>query len=284
MEKMMNYKQEFRALYLDKNISQYEKDSEIDFVIEMLTGLKSIDFIRGKSLDEDECQQITSVLKKRIKTNVPLQYLVGEAYFAGNRYFVDKHTLIPRPETEIAVEKSLSKFAKQESLKILDIGTGSGCISVELAKFYEKSEITACDISEKALAVAKKNACRYFVDSRINFVCSDVFSGITGNFNLIVSNPPYISKKDVNRVQGDVFAFEPHNALFADDDGLFFYKKIIKEAENYLLDKGYIVFELGENQSSEVADYFLQNGFVNIELTKDLDGINRVISAQKYLS
>ena len=284
MEKKMNYKQDFRTLYSDKNISQYEKDSEIDFVIEMLTGLKSIDFIKGKHLCENECQQIVSVLKERIKTNIPLQYLVGEAYFAGNKYFVDKHTLIPRPETEIVVEKCLSKFAKQDSLKILDIGTGSGCISVELAKFYENSEITACDISEKVLVVAKKNACRYFVDNRINFVCSDVFSNIIGNFNLIVSNPPYISKKDVNRVQDDVFAFEPHNALFADDDGLFFYKKIIKESDNYLSDKGYIIFELGENQSEKVAECFKKNGFVNIELTKDLDGINRVISAQKYLS
>lgn len=278
---MNNYKIDYRKIYESSSLSIQDVDSEIDFVIEMLTGYKIQDFIFGKNIDSQQNQEITSVLNTRVQTGKPLQQIIGKAFFAGNKYFVNEQTLIPRPETEILIEQASLKFDKNSNLQILDIGTGSGCIAIELAKLYPNSKIIACDISEKALVIAKKNAEMHKVEKQIDFVCSDIFSNIKDSFDIIVSNPPYISYEDVEEVQKDVYEYEPHKALFAKENGFYFYRKIIENVPKYLNKNAYILFEIGYKQADVVIDFLKKNKFVNICLTQDFDGKDRVVSAQK---
>ena len=276
----MNYKQKFFEIYRDKNVPTDEISAEIDFVTELLTGYKAKDFIMGKILTAEEETKIIKVLKERVETNKPIQYITGEAYFAGRRYFVNEHTLIPRPETEFLVQECVD-LNKKEASKILDIGTGSGCIAIELALRLKNAQITACDNCQQVIDTAIKNACRHSVLGKINFIKSDVFQNISEKFDIIVSNPPYIDIKDKKEVQNDVFDFEPHSALFAEDNGLFFYKKIVAESKNFLNPYGILIFEIGWKQAETVEKIMLSNGFVNIRFTQDLDGIKRVISGVK---
>lgn len=272
-----NFKNKYKNLYFGKDMSEYEISSEIDFVIEMLTGLSSVDILLGKEFSPQEDEKIYNILKERVETNRPLQQIVGKAYFAGNIYSVNNFTLIPRPETEFLVDRCRKAYAKEKSIKILDIGTGTGCISIELAKYYENAQIVAVDVCQQTLDAAYKNAELHNVLNQINFILSDVFQGVQGTFDIIVSNPPYIPFS--MSVQQDVYDFEPHLALFAEDDGLYFYKKIITEAKQYLNKQALLAFEVGINQSEKVAEIFNQNEYVNISFTQDCDGVNRVVSA-----
>ncbi len=272
-----NFKNKYKNLYFGKDMSEYEISSEIDFVIEMLTGLSSVDILLGKEFSPQEDEKIYNILKERVETNRPLQQIVGKAYFAGNIYSVNNFTLIPRPETEFLVDRCRKAYAKEKSIKILDIGTGTGCISIELAKYYENAQIVAVDVCQQTLDAAYKNAELHNVLNQINFILSDVFQGVQGTFDIIVSNPPYIPFS--MSVQQDVYGFEPHLALFAEDDGLYFYKKIITEAKQYLNKQALLAFEVGINQSEKVAEIFNQNEYVNISFTQDCDGVNRVVSA-----
>lgn len=272
-----NFKNKYKKLYFGKDMSEYEISSEIDFVIEMLTGLSSVDILLGKEFSPQEDEKIYNILKERVETNRPLQQIVGKAYFAGNIYSVNNFTLIPRPETEFLVDRCRKAYAKEKSIKILDIGTGTGCISIELAKYYENAQIVAVDVCQQTLDAAYKNAEQHNVLNQINFILSDVFQGVQETFDIIVSNPPYIPFS--MSVQQDVYDFEPHLALFAEDRGLYFYKKIITEAKQYLNKQALLAFEVGINQSEKVAEIFNQNGYVNISFTQDCDGVNRVVSA-----
>lgn len=272
-----NFKNKYKKLYFGKDMSEYEISSEIDFVIEMLTGLSSVDILLGKEFSQQEDEKIYDILKERVETNRPLQQILGKAYFAGNIYSVNKFTLIPRPETEFLVDICRKAYAKEKSIRILDIGTGTGCISIELAKYYENAQIVAVDVCQQTLDMAYENAKKHKVLNQIDFLLSDVFQRVQGTFDIIVSNPPYIPFS--MSVQQDVYDFEPHLALYAEDDGLYFYKKIITEAKQYLHKKALLAFEVGINQSEKVAELFNQNGYVNISFTQDCDGVNRVVSA-----
>lgn len=273
----INLKSEYKKLYVGKNMTDYEISSEIDFVIEMLTGVSSTDILLGKEIHSPECEKIFDILKERIETNRPLQQIIGKAYFAGNIYRVNNFTLIPRPETEFLVDRCRKEFSKEKPVKILDMGTGTGCIAIELANYYNNAEIVAVDICQQALDIARKNADDYNVLNKISFFVSDVFQEVQGKFDIIVSNPPYIPLS--MPVQQDVYDFEPHSALFAEDNGLYFYKKIISEAKKYLNRKALLAFEVGFNQGEKVAEFFGQNGYVNMSFTQDCDGVNRVVSA-----
>lgn len=272
-----NFKNKYKKLYFDKNMSEYEISSEIDFVIEMLTGLSSVDILLGKEISTQEDEEIYNILKERVETNRPLQQILGKAYFAGNIYYVNNYTLIPRPETEFLVDRCRKEFPKKMPIRILDIGTGTGCISIELAKYYENAQIVAVDACQQTLDMAYKNAVQHNVINQINFTLSDVFQRVQGTFDIIVSNPPYIPFS--MPVQQDVYDFEPHSALFAEDNGLYFYKKIIAEAKTFLNKKSLLAFEVGINQGEEVAEIFERNGYVNMSFTQDCDGVNRVVSA-----
>ena len=188
---------------------------------------------------------------KRLNNGEPVQYIIGDVEFYGNIIDVNPNVLIPRPETEELVEKC-EKIIKEkylnQPLKILDIGTGSGCIAISLKKIFPFSEITAIDISQLAIETAKKNAIKNKVD--INFIKSDIFSSIKEKYDIIISNPPYI--KEDEPIMDIVKNNEPHIALYAPNNGLYFYETILKNAHQYLNKKSIIGFEIGESQGKDI--------------------------------
>ncbi|MGN0015251.1 MAG: peptide chain release factor N(5)-glutamine methyltransferase [Candidatus Gastranaerophilaceae bacterium] len=276
----MDYKNNLRKIYSGFDISPYDRDSEIEFVIYCMSGLKTKDLILEKTPDNIQKEKIIKTLEKRVKTGCPIQQIVGKAFFAGDEFIVNENTLIPRPETEFLVQKCKFLFSQNSTIKILDIGTGSGCISIELAKYFSQAKITAIDICQATLDVAALNIEKHQLQDKITLCQSDIYKNISEKFDLIVSNPPYIPLCEKEFVQKDVYEFEPHTALFAKNKGLFFYEEIIQKANNYLNINGYLVFEIGINQSKPVSELFLKNKFVNIDIIKDFNGIDRIISAQ----
>ena len=212
---------------------------------------------------------------ERLLSGEPVQYIIGNVDFYGNTIKVNKDVLIPRFETELLVEKTIklirNKYKKK--IDILDIGTGSGCIAITLSKEVN-SNVVGCDISTSAIALSKENAT--LNNAKVDFIESDVFSNINGKYDVIISNPPYISKDE--KIMDIVYNNEPHTALFADNNGLYFYDKILKECKDYLKDNFIIVFEIGESQGSEIIDLchkYLDN--VNAWIEKDLSGRDRYI-------
>ena len=189
---------------------------------------------------------------KRLENGEPVQYIIGDTYFYNSLIKVNKNVLIPRPETEELVEIVIKLITKYLStnINILDIGTGSGCISIALKKEFPSSNVTACDISEKALELACENA--KINNTPINFIQSDIFSKITDKYNLIISNPPYIREDE--EIMPIVKNNEPHLALYAKDNGLYFYKEILKNSSKYLTPKSIIAFEIGEEQGSDIIN------------------------------
>ena len=210
---------------------------------------------------------------KRLENGEPVQYIVGNVDFYGLTFNVDKRVLIPRFETEGLIEKVL-KLIDKDNLKILDIGTGSGCIAITLKHELKNSIVDACDISKDALEVAKSNAKLNNTD--INFIQSDLFSNIHDKYDLIISNPPYIAYDE--EIDEIVKNNEPHLALYADDKGTYLYKEIFKDALNYLNDKYILAFEIGYMQGDilvhEAQKYFKD---ANIYTEKDLAGKDRYL-------
>ena len=190
---------------------------------------------------------------KRLENGEPVQYIVGDVNFYGNILKVNKNVLIPRPETEELVEKTqelIKDIFKDTNIDILDIGTGSGCIPITLKKLLPNSNVSACDISKEALAVAKDNAKDNNVT--INYIESDVFNNINNKYDVIISNPPYIRYDE--EIMDIVKNNEPHLALYAEDNGLYFYKRIIKESKEYLKEKFIMAFEIGETQAEDIIN------------------------------
>lgn len=212
----------------------------------------------------------------RLANGEPVQYIVGDTDFYGNIIKVNKNVLIPRRETEELVEKTLAYISKYftKDIKILDIGTGSGCIAITLKKHLPESSIDACDISPLALEVAKSNASDNKVD--INFIESDIFTNINSKYDCIISNPPYIREDE--EIMPIVKNNEPHIALYAKNNGLYFYEEILKNAHNFLKNKFLIAFEIGDMQGSsiiEIASKYFPNAKVILE--KDLQHFDRFI-------
>ena len=189
---------------------------------------------------------------KRLENGEPVQYIIGDTYFYNSLIKVNKNVLIPRPETEELVEIVIKLITKYllTNINILDIGTGSGCISIALKKEFPNSNVTACDISEKALELASENA--KINNTPINFIQSDIFSKITDKYNLIISNPPYIREDE--EIMPIVKNNEPNLALYAKDNGLYFYKEILKNSSKYLTLKSIIAFEIGEEQGPDIIN------------------------------
>ena len=213
---------------------------------------------------------------ERLKNGEPVQYIVGDTNFYGNIIKVNKDVLIPRPETEELVEKTYNyiKDIFNNDIDILDIGTGSGCIPITLKKLLPTSNLTGVDISEKALKVAEEN--KIINNVSITFLQSDIFKNVKGKYDVIISNPPYIREDE--EIMDIVKNNEPHLALYAKDNGLYFYKEIIKEAHNYLKDKYIIAFEIGEEQGSDIVniakEYFPDSKVI---LEKDLRHLDRFV-------
>jgi len=238
------------------------------------------------SLTLEQEHTFFALIERRRKFE-PVAYIIGECEFMGLRFAVNEHVLIPRPDTEILVEAAIAKIREQGIRRVLEIGTGSGCIAVSLAVNCPDVCVTAVDISPNALDVARRNAVAHNVAERINFVEGDVFAGIceeielAGKFDLIISNPPYISATEMAQLEPNVREFEPHTALFGGDDGLDFYREISRRAGSLLEPSGVIMFEIGCDQAMSVHNILSENGFTNITTLRDLAGRDRVVLGKK---
>ncbi len=238
---------------------------------------------RDAFVPDDIRQSYIYSIAKRAK-GMPLQYITKEQEFMGLSFYVDERVLIPRQDTEVLVE-TIIKLAKSMPLKnVIDIGTGSGCISVALAYYIKDIAITAIDISKAALDVAKVNILSNNMTDHIHLLESDLldsFKGEDDSIDLIVSNPPYISEDEYKGLMIEVSDHEPRNALTDYGDGLSFYHKIAKQAYKYLRLDGYLVFEIGYNQAEHVKSILQQHKYKNISIIQDLSKRDRVIIAQK---
>lgn len=232
-----------------------------------------------RPLKENETDIYRELIVRRGKTE-PLQYIVGTVEFYGLEFKVNPSVLIPRPETELLIEKILESVNKEDSLKILDIGTGSGNIAVSLAKNLSNSTLTAIDISEDAIEVAEENSELNNINGQISFYKIDFVNeqGFNeSNFDLIVSNPPYVSINDYSELSPELKDHEPKIALTDNKDGLNFYSEISKKAQTLLNKNGKLFFEVGMGQAEEVKTILIQNSFSDIEIFKDYSNIERVV-------
>lgn len=235
-------------------ITQGEEAESLSFVYRNLKNLSFTDFIFAiqQEITPDEKEFVESIYKQ-LAAHVPAQYIIGNTEFYGLELKVDERVLIPRPETEELVELILTENAKPNQ-SVLDIGTGSGAIALALAKNRPDWLVTASDISPDALNLASENAS--LQDLKISFKKSDCFAEIAENYDIIVSNPPYISRADESEVGLNVLHSEPHLALFAEEDGLAIYRKIAQEAKNHLREGGKIYLEIGYKQGHSVPALF----------------------------
>ena len=261
-----------------------EYKAEAKMIVLQVSGLSAEEIYLNNTIPNKE--EIINTAQKRASTKAPIQHILGFCYFMEEKYKVNKNVLIPRDETELLVLNAYDLIKdKKEKINILDIGTGSGCISCALAKKLEKKdiEILATDISTDALEVAIENINNLNLVRKVIIRKSDIYSKIRDfeKFDLIISNPPYIPLSEKNNLDKIVSDFEPELALFTQDkEGIEFYEKIIKDAKKYLKKEGFIAFEIGINQSEIIKDILLKYDFKNINIVPDLANIDRVITAQ----
>jgi release factor glutamine methyltransferase len=219
-------------------------------------------------------------LLERRRKGEPIQYITGEAEFYGLPFLVTRDVLIPRPETEHLVEKVIELASEFAAPRIVDIGTGSGAIAVALAQKLPHASVTATDISLRALTVAEENAKRNGVEVR--FLAGDLLGPVSGErFEIIVSNPPYVAMADRNSLDVEVREYEPAQALFAGEDGLGIYRRLIPTAFDALVRNGFVALEIGYGQSTTIADLLTRSGFERIEFVPDLQSIPRVACARR---
>ena len=231
----------------------------------------------SEQLSKEIEEKYFSLIEKHIREDVPLSHLVGFEYFYNRKFKVTKDVLSPRLETEELIYKVVEyvKATKKNNLKILDLCTGSGIIAITLKKELDQLliDVVASDISEEAIKVAKENA--QFHDATIKFIQSDIFDNIDEKFDIIVSNPPYIDRKDEVTMQDNVLKYDPHLALFAEEEGMYFYRNIVEKASSYLNDNGVIFFEIGYDQKDKIIKLADMNGY-SAEVYKDINGRDRM--------
>lgn len=269
-------KSELKDLYSPDEISSLTR-----LILEKEFAIPFADILACKfnHLSDAEMQKLTEIVGK-LKNSEPIQYILGETDFFGLAFYVNGSVLIPRPETEELVQWVLES-AENKPIKILDIGTGSGCIAVTLAKKLPSAEVHAWDISEDALEVARRNAERNGV--KVIFSKRDMLLEPVSDekFDIIVSNPPYVTEVEKTEMQENVLNFEPHLALFVpDDNALVFYEKIADFALTNLNKGGQLFFEINRAKGADIAHLLEEKGFTNIELRKDISGNERMVMAE----
>ena len=231
------------------------------------------------TLNEQQCKIYNSFIKRRAK-HEPLAYIIGHKEFMNLDFIVTDEVLIPRPETEILVEETVERLKKfSDMLNIADIGIGSGAIGISILKLLINAHLDAVDISTSAIEIAKLNAVNHYVEDRINFHIGNLLSPLTGKkFNAIVSNPPYIPNFVIDSLQPEISNYEPRIALDGGADGLKFYRQLINDSPNLLIDGGFLAVEIGINQSNEIKNLIKNNEHFNhVEIINDLAGIERVM-------
>lgn len=234
--------------------------------------------VHGDERLSKEEQNLYELFLQKREQGMPVAYITGIKEFMGLEFKVNEHTLIPRPDTEIAVMEALEAIRRHGYKKVLDLCCGSGAIGLSIAASFEFTNVTLSDINKEALDVASENAVRLGLNQRVQFVLSDLFSNIEEPYELIVSNPPYISSEDMKKLDKNVREYEPHLALYGGDTGLDFYRAITLQAKKYLRENGMLIFEIGYDQSSEVEKMMKEYGFKNVHTIKDFSGLSRVVS------
>ena len=260
----------------EKLIAQGEEAESLSFVYISLKELSFTDFVFAlqQEVTNEDYKFVEDIFIK-LASHIPAQYIIGHAEFFGMQLKVDERVLIPRPETEELVELILSENP-EKNLKVIDIGTGSGAIALALAKNRPDWSVTAADISQDALELATENAKRQDLD--LTFIRTDCFSEISSKYDIIVSNPPYISREDQEEVGLNVLHSEPHLALFADEDGLAIYRRIAEDSKDYLNDGGKIYLEIGYKQGQSVPALFMENlPEKRVRTLKDQFGQDRMV-------
>ena len=230
-------------------------------------------------MPKEDIAQFQQLLKRRINGE-PIAHILGKQEFWSNTFQITAHTLIPRPSTEILVEQALNQWTSTQTCNVVDLGTGSGCIAISIALERSHWNITAVDITPFALAIAKNNANKLKANN-VSCIQSNWCTALTNNhFDLIVSNPPYIREQDEHLKQGDV-RFEPRSALTAGKDGLKDIRIISQQAQAKLKSGGLLILEFGYDQADAVTEILSKEGYENIQAHLDIDGIIRVLSAQR---
>ena len=260
----------------EKLIAKGEEAESLSFVYRSLKNFSFTDFVFAlqQEASAEESKFVEEIYKK-LAAHIPAQYIIGSAEFFGMQLKVDERVLIPRPETEELVELILAENPEM-NLSVLDIGTGSGAIALALAKNRPDWSVTAADISQNALELAMENA--EAQNLNLSFIKSDCFSEISAKYDIIVSNPPYISREDQEEVGLNVLHSEPHLALFADEDGLAIYRRIAEDSKDYLNDCGKIYLEIGYKQGQSVPDLFRKNfPEKRVRTLKDQFGQDRMV-------
>ncbi|HEL1600133.1 TPA: peptide chain release factor N(5)-glutamine methyltransferase [Streptococcus suis] len=273
----MNYAQLFAA-YEEELVAIGEEAESLSFTFRGLKGLNFTEFLLllRQEVSPDD-QELLKHIFQQLSEHRPAQYIIGKADFHDLDFAVDERVLIPRPETEELVDLILQENSRA-GLRILDIGTGSGAIAISLAKARPDWQVVAVDISEDALEVAQENSRNNQVS--VQFIQSDVLQAVTGQFDIIVSNPPYISPDDKDEVGANVLASEPHLALFAEEDGLAIYRQIAEQAGTFLKENGKLYFEIGYKQGQALTDLLaLHFPKKRIRVLKDQFGQDRKVVA-----
>lgn len=271
-----NSVKDIRNYYCEQLCSIYDKDESNAMILILLEHYFNIDRVKmalepNLRLSESEMLKIHFAVKDLLKSK-PIQYIIGETEFCDLKFKVNENVLIPRPETSEMVGIIANSHHQSAVSKILDIGTGSGCIAISLAKAFPKSQVYAMDISEEALKVAKENAINNNVN--VTFIQDDILTPTQTltqtEFDIIVSNPPYVRELEKSEMRDNILKWEPHNALFvSDDDPLIFYRKILEFASTHLNDNGEVWFEINEFLGKEMTSLCRRFGFSDVKIFKD---------------
>ena len=257
----------------------YEFETDAWLLLEKVTGCTRFQYLTypDTEIEEEAVKEYRAMLSKRAE-HIPLQHIIGTQEFMGIEFIVNEHVLIPRQDTEILVEEALKRLKPEDT--VLDMCTGSGCIIISLAKNMKLSKAVGVDVSKEALEVSKANAVKNEAD--VSFIESNLFENIVKEqYDMIVSNPPYIESEVIEGLMPEVREHEPRLALDGGEDGLIFYRRIIDEAREYLKPGGYLIFEIGYNQREAVCELFGEAGYEDISAVCDLAGLDRVCIAKR---
>ena len=274
-----------------------EADLDAWYLLEYVTGITKARYYMDpdQRMSEDADRKYKECLEKR-KNHIPLQHITGTQEFMGLEFLVNENVLIPRQDTEVLVEEALHMISKDQSVgdssfQLLDMCTGSGCILLSVMHYAEQRGIsikgTGVDFSEEALVVAKKNEehlrnGQNDGKGKISWILSDLFENVSGIYDMILSNPPYIRTSEIEKLQDEVKLHDPFSALDGKEDGLYFYKKIIADAKRFLKENGDLAFEIGYDQGKAVSDLMKEAGYDKVFVKKDLAGLDRIVCGVYY--
>lgn len=259
----------------EAGIREYQLDAW--YLLEYITGISKASYYGepDRKVDLEKSEAYFACIDRRSK-RIPLQHITGTQMFMGHEFLVNEHVLIPRQDTEVLVEEALDKI--EDGMRILDMCTGSGCILLSILK-RRSIEGVGADISKEALKVAERNR-EHLELPAVSWILSDLFAEVSGSYDVILSNPPYIETKVIEELQEEVRLHDPYLALNGKEDGLYFYRRIVEEGKNHLTDGGRLIFEIGYDQAEAVTGILEQCGYKEIYVKKDLSGLDRVVGAR----